>query len=805
MQNKTSIITGKITFLSKPTASGWHHGKIKDEDGVSWAISGNALAGLKDGSIYEFKGKEESFRGEPQIKVESAIPSLKANNAAVTRYLMENFNGLGQKTVKDLIALWETSGMTIEELRQTIVYEPYKLESWAEGAGLGRKIKLKMGKTKGHPDVEHVYRALVLQHRVDENNKVLVSDATLRKVAKFLLGIPPEATPEEEQPKKSVGQALDDFKDDPFMPIFAVDGYGFLSADAVWKGMDKPLNHENRVGALGWHVLETSCESEGHTFLPKEQYGRAIANYDRNVTVKEVFDAMSLKNIPVIEEDGGYYIKRLWAAENAVAERLQDWLKPGSAIVEKSVQELNEEIKNIEIKAGFSLDEEQRSALVGVATSKVKLHTVTAMPGCGKTAIMEFLAQIVKKDGGKVIAFMAPTGKASKVLDKRVKKVSKDLEAITVHSAIGYGSEDAENATLSADVIVVDEFSMVDLPLMRMLLKSMKPTAHLVCVGDQDQLPSVGPGSILRDILELPFDHHQLHQVHRNSGNILKLVKSIKGGVYKRFDAIEGAENDVLVYGLPGIEKIPNVIDKYIEEVNKRVDGLKKVCLLTGLRKGDPRTPGWNITYLNKALQDRMNPEGGAISGSFIKINDRIIIRKNQRHECVSVRGEKTTERLANGDTGSLLEVIYGVDRSKIESVKIEFDDGRILSLPSEVLSKMDLAYALTIHSYQGSEFECAMVVMTNGHASLFNRNLLYTAVSRAKEKLYLFGDGAVLTQIVSRNDNKRNSKLVAKSLSVGVELDIKTALPVSQVDLFEAPKLPLEPLSVGLKKKLKR
>lgn len=781
MKLNESVFTGKVTFLSKPNASGWHHGKIKLSDGTKWAISGNALAGISEGNTYDFVGKVGEFRGEAQIKVETVMPSVEANKSSITRHLMENFTGLGQKTTRDLINLWEESGMGLEDLRQTILFEPYKLETWAEESGLQRKIKLKVGKTKGHPDVEHVYRALALQHKVNDDNKVVVADAVLRKVARYLLGIHSEEPQETETPKKTVVEALEFFREDPFQPMFVVDGYGFLSADAVWTGMKKPKNHENRLGALGWHLLESSCEMEGHTYLSKEDYARSIYSHDSSLSVQNVFESMQKKNIPVILEDDRYYVNRLWSAENYVAEKCHEFLTPGSSILGASESEIEKDIEVIERKVGFKLDDEQRVALLGIATSKTQLHTITAMPGCGKTAIMEFLAQMVKNEGGKMIAFMAPTGKASKVLDKRVKKVAKEFEAVTIHSAISYGNDDADGEMLDADVIVVDEFSMVDVQLMKMLLKKMKPTAHIVCVGDQDQLPSVGPGSILRDLLRLPFDHHKLENVHRNSGNILKLVKSIKDGVYKKFAAEEGKENDVLVYGLPGVEKIPNLLDKYIEEVGKRVDGLKKVCLLTGLRRGDPLVPGWNITYLNKALQTRMNADGVHVAGSFIKLNDRIIIKKNQKFECVSPNGAKKVERLANGDTGELKDVFYNADKSKIESVVLELDDGRSLKLPGDVLHRMDLAYALTVHASQGSEYECAMVVMTNGYRGLFNRKLLYTAVSRAKEKLYLFGDGAVLNQIVAREADKRNSNLVEKIMVMKSVLEL---IPKTELEL---------------------
>jgi exodeoxyribonuclease V alpha subunit len=413
----------------------------------------------------------------------------------------------------------------------------------------------------------------------------------------------------------------------------------------------------------------------------------------------------------------------------------------------------------IEAKKGINLDPQQKEALLGIATSTQKVHTLTAMPGCGKTAIMEFLAQLVQKDEEQKleIDFMAPTGKASKVLNGRVKPYG--LSATTIHAAIGWGGLPQ---TVEADIVVVDESSMVDLPLMYQFLSRTNPKAHLIFIGDPDQLPSVGPGHILHDVLKMPFDHHQLKEVHRNAGDILNLVKTIKRGEYETFHG-----KDVMTYGLPDpTDKMEKFLDLYTKEVSKRPDGLKKVGLLTGMRKGDPTKPGWNVTYLNRALQERYNPYGATVSGLSVREGDRIIVRKNQRFETEDVKTKTAkVEYIANGDTGVLKEVVFK-ESNKIDSIQLALDDGRHLTLPGDVLTTMDLGYALTIHQAQGSEFECAFVVMQNGQPGLFNRKLFYTGVSRAKDQLYLFGDRTTFKSLVHRTGEKRYSKLVERVMN---------------------------------------
>lgn len=766
--NQRSSIVGKLTFLSKPNMTGWCFGEIELENGLVMSVAGTALAGLQQHQEYEFRGALGSYQGVKQIKVDAAIPHVAANAAGITKYLMSNFNNLGQKTARDFVNLWEAHGKTLEELRQLAIYEPFEIEDWATQNGFGRTIRFKTSsKSTGHPDVEHLHRWLILQHRVNSEEKVMVADATLRKVARFLLRIPADSPIKGEAPLVTVGAALDSFKNNPYKPIFEVEGYGFKAADKIWKEMKMPLRHKTRLGALGWFVLQDACEGGGHSYLPESAFARALHRYDSELVLDEVLSAMREHKVPFIEEEGGFYTESLFRDETTVSGQLQEWLEPTSPIIDKDKKIILNDMHQIEAKMGFNLDEQQKAALLGIASSEKHVHTITAMPGCGKTAIMEFLAQMIKNDGHKQIAFMAPTGKAAKVLSKRVSKFG--FDASTIHSAIGFGAQAPQE--IIADIVVADEASMIDLPLMSGMITAMKPNAHLILIGDAEQLPSVGPGNVLNDILDLPFDHHRLSQVHRNTGNILNLVKTIKSGEYKQFNPKEGGHNDVSTFGLPPVDKIPKVLDKYLEEVESREDGFQKVCLLTGKRQGDRSTPGWNVTYLNYALQERVNPEGRSIPGCSFKIKDRVIVRKNQRFTLNGENGEYQ-EFVANGDTGKLVEVVYDDARTKIEHVAIDFDDGRKLKLPSDILPTMDLAYALTVHSAQGSEFDCAMVALTNGAPGLFNRKLFYTGVSRAKEKLYLFGDGITLSNLVTRSGDNRFSRLVGRTLGV-IEKDV--------------------------------
>jgi exodeoxyribonuclease V alpha subunit len=759
--NQNTTIKGTITSVSAPNHSGWSYGRVKLSDGTSFSVSGVAMSDVKKGGEYELSGTWSTYNGEAQMKVATALPYIAANRAGVINFLVANFKGIGQKKVKEIVDTWESDGRKLEEMYLLLRDGPEVIDEWIQGKGF-KNVSMLTQKFQAHPDVMFVYRSLVLKHRVNDLSDTIVSESTLKNMAKYLLGIPLEAAVSEQKPRCSKEEAIKKFEENSFLPIFGVKGYGFKTADKIWKHLKRDPHHPARLAALGWFILEESCQNGGHTYLPAKEFEHAIQASDPTLNLRGVLAALETHTPKdahtVMDVDGRYYISWLYRAEEAVARRMLRMMNSENGenkIISMSEDKLKKSIEEIEKKRGFPLDSEQRSALMGVALNNKLLHTVTAMPGCGKTAIMEFLSEIIMQDRGGGVMFMAPTGKAAKVLNGRVKK--QGLTATTIHSAIGYGNSSKESLTLDANVVVADESSMVDISLMKSLLDALPEDAHLILIGDTDQLPSVGPGQVLSDILKLPLDHHQLHEVHRNTGNILKLVKAIKNGRYERMP-----ESDVQTYGLPDPSMISKVLDKYEEEVRSRSGDLQKVGILTGMRRGDPLKPGWNVTYLNAALQERFNPIGKKIAGTNIREGDRVIVRKNQKPflldksgDVVSSNGMQVQTFTANGDTGVLKRGLVN-EEGMVKSVIVDLDDGRSVRLDDEKIRSLDLGYALTVHQAQGSEFECAFVFMTNGVPGLFNRKLLYTAVSRAKEQLYLFGDGVVLRSLVHRTGDKR-------------------------------------------------
>lgn len=759
-EEKNKII-GSLVFLHS-VPSGWSMGRFRLDDGSDeFSVTGSALTGLSKKETYEIKGVWGQYKGEKQLKVTDVMPYVKATRISISKYLASQYRGIGRTIANKLIDEWEINDGTLDELSRLAVYEPQNLEEWASK---NKKFKgkpfireLKVGVLQEEDSVRRIIKAKLFNINRESDS---VNSSVVNNLARFLLGLPRDiALTSEDMPEFTVDEAISSFEKDPFAPMFVIEGYSFDQASKIWLSIGNSKLDKKYVSALSWNIIKKQCESEGHTFLTKNRLASILRSND-GLEIEFVISAIKESGAPIVIDNDKFYVKELYNAESSLSNILKGFLTKSNPILNKTNDEILKSIHTLEMSRGMNLDTEQKNALIGIATSECRMHTITAMPGCGKTAIMEFLAQLVYRDeNDHTMLFMAPTGKASKVLNERVKGLS--LEAKTVYATIGWGNPNGY-ADIEDSIIVVDESSMMDLELTNTLLSKIRENAHVIFIGDEDQLASIGPGNILKDLLELPFDHHKLKTVHRNSGDILTLVSSIKNGEYSKFHG-----GEIMTYGLPNPNKdMERVLNAYVKSCNENPEGAKRVGMLTGLVKGSVSVPGWNITYLNRALQEKMNPNGKKIEGYNLRLGDRIIVKKNQRLECIKKTegglSIKSQEYIANGDTGLLKSVVKG-QGGENKGVVIDFDDGRTLVLPMNVMDKTSLGFALSIHSAQGTEFSNVMMFVDNGYHGLFNRKLLYTGVSRAKERLTLFANGSTIKEMINRPGVKRNSFLTQR------------------------------------------
>lgn len=574
--------------------------------------------------------------------------------------------------------------------------------------------------------------------------------------------------------------------------------------------MAKKLGFPNdaipRIAALATYALDEGCNSDGHSYLGTEDFKEKIAKIDPFVSVRSAIVAAQQMGEPIVYEDGRFYLEKYLNAERELAVNFAERLKvAGMPLCGSSEDRLQNAILHEAGNIGLDLDDSQCRAVFGILTSDKTIHSITAGPGCGKTAIMEVVAGIL--GDSKNIGFCAPTGKAAKVLAARVATVG--ATATTIHSMLGVEAgttrfiHDSSNL-LPFDLLIVDETSMVDLQLMHALVSAVRRDAHIVFLGDSQQLPSVGPGSCLADILKLPFDHYWLSKTHRNCGGIHAVVRQAGRGVFEPLSLTCAATDasvsdpvtqddfleslvapdvaepvpfrDVIFHpGLPEASdaSMQMLLRNYDAELRAVNGDFSQVGLLIARRKGDPCNPGWNTTYVNHLLRETYNGNGQKIPGTSYNTNDRIIIRKNLILSQGAGEGghDSGVESVVNGDTGYVRGfVTWEIGESDefsagtVKYLVLELDDGRTIKFDAEHLGCLDLAYAMTVHSAQGSEYKRVISVAVNGAPNFIHRGILFTAWSRAKAQLRIIGDAKAVASILRRSTPTRHSYLVGRT-----------------------------------------
>jgi exodeoxyribonuclease V alpha subunit len=743
----STTLTGRLVS-AQVYGSGWGRGTVQTDQLLSVNVVGNALSGLEVGGRYEFAGlaMQHATYGL-QFEAAGACVDIPMDHNSLVKHLCKNFTGVGEVTAKKLVALHVKAG-TLGVLRGQLVRDPFSVDF---STVTNREIVV--DSEMGLPEL--IYRDLATRIGAISNSRVI------RSLAEWL-------AKRVEGTESPLQAAWAMFSTNPYGPISSVSGYAFLGADAIGHQLTYAFDSPCRMAALVTHVLDDGCLRSGHAFLTLAQLTDRMAVFDRRVSVADAVAHAITLGEPIIEDDGRYYLTWLRAHEMALASMFRGRLDASiTAIYQGAGQELAGAIEMAQVEIGFEMDPSQRAALIGALTSNQSVHSVTAGPGCGKTALMEILVEVV--GNRRRFLFAGPTGKSAKVLSGRIARWG--VKATTIHSMLGATRDgftfNAGNQ-LAADIIIADETSMDDLALMAALMAAVAAGTHVIFLGDTKQLPSVGPGNCLADLLKLGFDHHRLTKTHRNDGGILEVVGLAGNGVVDNKN-----RRDVTFSGsLPEAteEGVAGVLADYLAAVENVGGDMAKVGLLIAKRKGDAVTPGWNVTYLNARLKGVMNPDGCKIVGSSLTVGDRIIIRKNQSLEQgKDAEDKKVYEVVVNGDTGFIrdFEVRAG-NRFVVDFLTLELDDGRVISYPGAEMDVIGLAYAMTVHAAQGSEYERVIFVCANGSPSFIHSGILFTAFSRAKKHLHVVGEPKVIALIAKRPIPRRNSSLVERVKDLG-------------------------------------
>lgn len=526
---------------------------------------------------------------------------------------------------------------------------------------------------------------------------------------------------------------------DPYRLVGQVEGYGWPQAEQVATLAGIRPESELRNAGLILHLVRRACWEGGHSHVTRRWIEAAYAASGGRAPFQLAMSRAAEWEQALVVRGERVYPALLDVAEERFAGALRSLCNPSRPLWPGSHLGLEERIQQAEAAIGIALDPGQRKALIGLMTSSVRLHTLSGGPGCGKTTVMELLAALVAQ-----ALFAASTGKAAMLLTSRVRRHGK--RAVTVHSLLPAGLQPGTTqrkglgrpsaSSIDADLLVIDEASMQDLDSMSQLLARVGPHSHVLLVGDPEQLPSVGPGQVLRDALAVRNGNHERLQVgHRARGGLPTFLDAVRTG---RIDW--AALPSEVVHVAPADDGEPSLQDALaVWSERARVAPLQDIALLLAYRKAS--TGVLNTETANRILQSQWNPPTARnyIAGSNLRLGDRVIVRKNLR-----LQGEA----VANGDTGELTAWSPG-------RLRIKLDDGRLVTLEGGQAQAVELAYGQTIHSAQGTTANDVIVALESG-SDFVTRSLLYTACSRARARLWLVGrrstfEGALQTMPAAR------------------------------------------------------
>ncbi len=565
----------------------------------------------------------------------------------------------------------------------------------------------------------------------------------------------------------------------PYILADEIDGISFARADDIAFKMGLPKNSKERISSGIRYILQNAAYSAGHTYMTKDVLF-ATAVRILGVTPAEVesgaAELILKKKIHAedINAERRYYLTPLYRAEEYTAKRLVA-ISRGEQKFAMTPEKADEEITEFEEEHAMNLADKQKEAVRQSLTSGVLI--LTGGPGTGKTTTINTIIALLEKAKLSIV-LAAPTGRAA----KRMSEVT-GREAKTIHRLLGATVSERdmnifdkdESDPLDADVVIIDEVSMIDTQLMQALLKAVKPGAKLILSGDSDQLPSVGPGNVLRDIVSTnALATVRLDHVFRQAQESLIVVNAHKINNGEAPILTEKKRDFFFMRRTQAENALATIADLYQTRLPKSygVEPLTSIQVLSPTKKGLLGT-----VNINKVLQSRVNPEDilkseYVFGDTVYRVGDKVMQTKNNYDIVYETDTGKVGMGIFNGDMG----IIRDIDtREKV--IHILFDDDKNVEYPFSSLEDLDLAYAVTVHKSQGSEFPFVIMPVMDFPPMLMYRNLFYTAVTRAKDMVILVGrEDCIMKMVNSGEKNKRMTGLaerIEKFFSTGEQVVI--------------------------------
>jgi len=560
--------------------------------------------------------------------------------------------------------------------------------------------------------------------------------------------------------KKFGSGAVNKIKDNPYILAEQIHGIGFRTCDKIASQMGITPDSPYRLKE-GVKFVLSECALNGHTYYPYEaliaKACRLLETNDECVSV--AISELALEKQIIMEKTEKYtavYLAYYYYTEVSAAEKLKKLNEP---YPQKITDELKRVVETAEKNTGITLQDKQREAVFSSLTFPVSV--ITGGPGTGKTTVIKTIINSMELKGKKVV-LAAPTGRAAKRMSSVTNKEAKTLHRLLETDFSSDSNSPVfiknEKNPIDANVIIVDEMSMVDIVLFNSLLKAIAVGTILILVGDSDQLPSVGPGNVLRDIIDSEgIIVSELTQIYRQSNQSMIVINAhmINQG---EFPFLNEKDGDFFYMNRNNPEHIINtIVDLCLSRLPKAygVNPMTDIQVLTPMRKNLV-----GVNALNAALQEALNPSSPdkpekSFGDTVYRKFDKVMQTKNN----YDIEWEQEKDAgfgLYNGDIG----IINDIDED-FETLNITFDDNKEVIYDFGCVNELELAYATTIHKSQGSEFPIVIIPLYQSSEKLMTRNLLYTAITRATKLVILVGSENILRSMINNNNEiKRFSGL---------------------------------------------
>ena len=550
---------------------------------------------------------------------------------------------------------------------------------------------------------------------------------------------------------------------EPFILSERISGIRFDAVDRLSRGLGFPDDNPARVRALILYHLENAYGG-GHVFLPKNVLSEAVR--EKSIITPEVFEEelrhLSLARKIIIretEEFTAVYLEYMYKAERYIEEKLLklEVSRGGGSRAEERALDVFEK------QNGIRLDEIQREAVLTAVSSGVTV--ITGGPGTGKTTIIKAVLHILNDRDEKCL-LGAPTGRAAKRMTEACGQTAKTIHRLL---EIDYNGEKEHTASsdaevrflrnserpLSGDCVIIDEVSMVNTIIMWKLLEAISAGTRLILVGDNDQLPSVGPGRILRDIIGSGhFNVIELKEIYRQSPDsyISLNAKTVNAG---GSPSVNKPGGDFFFISPEKQGALATVMDLYRNRLPKtyNIDPLRDIQIILPNKVGETGCEKCN-KELQKIINPRKNDRQEILRGDgYFRIGDKVMqTRNNYDLEWTDISDPLVTgEGVFNGEMGIIIEA-----EKQTGMVTVLFDDSRYVNYDRESIADLELAYAITVHKSQGSEFEYCIICVSNVLGKIKTRNLIYTAITRAKKMCIIVGTPKELADMIENNSETR-------------------------------------------------